>query len=49
MGPARAGVFINLVPVFAIALAALLLRESPTSSRLARGTLGVIGVILTNR
>jgi len=32
LGPARAGAFINLVPVFAIALAALVLQETPTSS-----------------
>lgn len=49
IGPARAGVFINLVPVFAIALAALLLDEIPTSSLLLGGSLVIAGVVLTNR
>lgn len=49
LGPARAGVFINLVPVFAIALAALFLNETPTSSLLLGGSLVIAGVVLTNR
>ncbi|PSN10072.1 EamA family transporter [filamentous cyanobacterium CCT1] len=49
LGPARAGVFINLVPVFAIALAALFLNEIPTSSLLLGGSLVIAGVVLTNR
>ena len=49
LGPARAGVFINLVPVFAIALAALFLQETPTSSLLLGGSLVIVGVVLTNR
>ncbi|MBE9108585.1 DMT family transporter [Nodosilinea sp. LEGE 07298] len=49
LGPARAGVFINLVPVFAIALAALFLQETPTSSLLLGGSLVIAGVVLTNR
>lgn len=49
LGPARAGVFINLVPVFAIALAALLLQETPTSSLLLGGSLVIAGVVITNR
>lgn len=34
LGPARAGVFINLVPVFAIVMAALVLGEQPTPALL---------------
>ncbi|MGF1516409.1 MAG: DMT family transporter [Nodosilinea sp.] len=49
LGPARAGVFINLVPVFAIALAALFLQETPTSSLVLGGALVIAGVVTTNR
>ena len=49
IGPARAGVFINLVPVFAIVLAALVLKEAPSPSLLLGGGLVVAGVALTNR
>lgn len=49
LGPAQAGVFINLVPVFAIALAALILQETPTSTLLVGGSLVIAGVIITNR
>lgn len=49
IGPAKAGVFINLVPVFAIVLAALLLQETPSPSLLVGGTLVVAGVVTTNR
>ena len=49
LGPARAGVFINLVPVFAIALAALVLQETPTSSLVLGGALVIAGVTTTNR
>ncbi|MBE9136043.1 DMT family transporter [Nodosilinea sp. LEGE 07088] len=49
LGPARAGVFINLVPVWAIALAALMLQETPTSSLLLGGCLVIAGVVMTNR
>ncbi|WP_035984591.1 DMT family transporter [Leptolyngbya sp. KIOST-1] len=49
LGPARAGVFINLVPVFAIVLAAVVLQEIPTSSLLLGGSLVIAGVVLTNR
>ncbi len=49
LGPARAGVFINLVPVFAILLAAVMLNETPTPSLLLGGLLVMLGVILTNR
>lgn len=49
LGPARAGVFINLVPVFAILLAAVLLNEIPSPALLVGGLLVILGVILTNR
>jgi drug/metabolite transporter (DMT)-like permease len=49
IGPARAGVFINLVPVFAIALAALLLQETPSPTLLLGGAIVIAGVTLTNR
>jgi drug/metabolite transporter (DMT)-like permease len=49
LGPARAGVFINLVPVFAIALAALIFQETPTPSLVLGGALVIAGVMLTNR
>ncbi|PSN17220.1 EamA family transporter [filamentous cyanobacterium CCP5] len=49
IGPARAGVFINLVPAFAILLAALLLQEPVPLTLLGGGSLIVAGVILTNR
>lgn len=49
IGPAKAGVFINLVPIFAIVLAALLLQETPSPWLLLGGALVIAGVILTNR
>jgi drug/metabolite transporter (DMT)-like permease len=49
LGPARAGVFINLVPVFAIALGTLILQETPTTSLLLGGSLVIAGVAITNR
>lgn len=49
LGPARAGVFINLVPVCAILLAALLLGERPTPALLVGGSLVLLGVAITNR
>lgn len=49
IGPAHAGVFINLVPVFAILLAAVMLNEIPSPSLLVGGLLVILGVILTNR
>jgi drug/metabolite transporter (DMT)-like permease len=48
IGPARASVFINLVPVFGILLSALLLREPILISMVAGGMLVIIGVTLTN-
>lgn len=49
LGPARASVFINLTPVFAVALAYLLLNEGLEWSMLVGGALVVLGVWLTNR
>ena len=49
IGPAQAGVFINLVPVFAILLAAIVLNETPTPALLVGGLLVMAGVVLTNR
>ncbi|AFZ29659.1 protein of unknown function DUF6 transmembrane [Gloeocapsa sp. PCC 7428] len=49
IGPAKAAIFINLVPVSAILLAAVLLREEITLSLLAGGILVVMGVFLTNK
>ncbi|MBF2077058.1 MAG: DMT family transporter [Synechococcales cyanobacterium T60_A2020_003] len=48
IGSAKASVFINLVPVFAIALAALLLGESITLPLVIGGALVISGVYLTN-
>jgi len=49
IGSARASIFINLVPVFAIALAALFLDEPISLSLIAGGCLVISGVYLTNR
>lgn len=49
IGPSRTAVFNNLVPVFGIALSALLLREPVLLSMLAGGALVIAGVTLTNR
>jgi drug/metabolite transporter (DMT)-like permease len=49
IGPARAAVFINLVPVAAVALGVLLLGEALEPSMLAGGALVVAGVWLLNR
>lgn len=48
LGAARAGIFINLVPVFAIALAALVLQETPTPALVMGGLLVLVGVVTTN-
>jgi drug/metabolite transporter (DMT)-like permease len=47
VGPAKAGVFINLVPVSAVLLAGLLLNEQLTPTLLLGGTLVLTGVSLT--
>jgi drug/metabolite transporter (DMT)-like permease len=49
LGAAKAAIFINLVPISAIALSALILKESLTSSLLLGGFLTITGVICTNR
>ncbi|MBE9190392.1 DMT family transporter [Gloeocapsopsis crepidinum LEGE 06123] len=49
IGPAKAAIFINLVPVSAILLAAVLLQEEITLSLLMGGALVVVGVLLTNK
>lgn len=49
LGPARTAVFINLVPVFAIALAATLLGEKVDASMVVGGAIVVAGVWLLNR
>lgn len=49
LGPGRAGIFINLVPVFAIALGSALLDEPVTSALAGGGALVLFGVYLANR
>lgn len=49
IGPSRAGMFINLVPVFAVLLGSVLLNEPIPPSVLGGGALILIGVIITNR
>ncbi|GAB4275089.1 MAG: DMT family transporter [Deferrisomatales bacterium] len=49
IGPARAGVFINLVPVSGVILAFALLGETLDRSVVAGGALVAVGVWLTNR
>jgi drug/metabolite transporter (DMT)-like permease len=48
LGAARAPVFINLVPVFAVVLAALLLGERVDASMVAGGALVLAGVYTLN-
>lgn len=48
LGAGRAGIFINLVPVFALLLANIFLGESIKPSVLAGGLLVLVGVSLTN-
>jgi drug/metabolite transporter (DMT)-like permease len=49
IGPTKAGLFINFVPIFAILLAFLILREAITISLLTGAVLVISGVYLTNR
>ncbi len=49
IGPARTAVFNNLVPVFGIVLAALLLAEPILLSMIVGGALVISGVTITNR
>jgi drug/metabolite transporter (DMT)-like permease len=48
IGPTKAGLFINLVPIFAILLSFLILRESITISLLIGAVLVISGVYITN-
>lgn len=49
LGPARTAVFNNLVPVFGVSLAALMLGEQVMASMVAGGVLVAAGVTITNR
>lgn len=49
LGPSRAGIFINLVPVMAIGLAYLLLDEVLTLAHLVGGLVVIAGVAVTTR
>jgi drug/metabolite transporter (DMT)-like permease len=49
IGPSRTAIFNNLVPVFGIALAAILLHEPVLLSMIIGGALVIVGVFLTNR
>jgi drug/metabolite transporter (DMT)-like permease len=49
IGTTRAGLFINFVPVFAVLLGCLVLREPVTLSLGVGGLLVLVGVYLTNR
>jgi drug/metabolite transporter (DMT)-like permease len=49
IGAARAGIFINLVPVFAIAMGYVILDEPVTSSLVGGGLMVISGVWLANR
>ena len=49
IGASRSGIFINLVPVFAVALGALLLGEAVHLSLVFGGAMVVTGVYMTNR
>ena len=49
IGPTKAGLFINFVPIFAILSAFLLLREPVTLSLVMGAALVISGVYLTNR
>jgi drug/metabolite transporter (DMT)-like permease len=48
LGPSRAAVFNNMVPVFGVALGVLLLGEPLEPSMLAGGAIAIAGVSLTN-
>ena len=49
LGPARSAVFVNLVPVFAIAFGVLMLGEEVDASMLLGGAIVIAGVWLLNR
>jgi drug/metabolite transporter (DMT)-like permease len=48
IGPTKAGLFINLVPIFAILLSFLILKEAITISLLIGAVLVISGVYITN-
>ena len=49
IGPARTAIFTNLVPVFGVLLATILLNEQLLVSMLLGGILVIAGVAITNR
>lgn len=49
LGPARAAIFTNLVPVFGVLLGMLLLGEAVLPSMIVGGLVVIAGVMLTNR
>jgi drug/metabolite transporter (DMT)-like permease len=49
LGPSRAAIFTNFVPVFGVAIAAALLGEPILASMIVGGVLVIAGVALTNR
>jgi drug/metabolite transporter (DMT)-like permease len=49
IGPSRTAIFINLVPVFGVSLAALILGEPILASMAVGGAMVIAGVALTNR
>lgn len=49
LGPSRAGVFLNLVPVMAIGLSYTLLQEPITSSHLLGGAIVMSGILVATR
>jgi drug/metabolite transporter (DMT)-like permease len=49
IGPSRTSIFVNLVPVFSIILAVLLLNETLEPVKLLTGGLIVAGVVITQK
>ncbi len=49
IGPVKTGLFINLVPIFAVILSVIFLHESVTKSLIVGAGLVITGVYLTNR
>ena len=49
IGPSRTAIFINLVPVFGVTLAAAVLGEPILASMAVGGAMVIAGVALTNR
>jgi len=48
LGPSKAGVFLNLIPVFAAILSPLILKEGLSSNQLIGGLIVIVGVFITN-